>query len=113
MPMLPVPRRVVRIAAMPLLLLGAATFAQTPSVPPAAPAQASPPLPDANAVVPGELFIEPPTLINLGFEWLIQGDDNRNASVAVSFREQGEREWQPALPLLRLHGERIYNESRI
>ena len=67
----------------------------------------------ANAVVPGELVVEPPTLINLGFEWFIDGDDNRNASVAVSFRKQGETAWSPALPLLRLHGERIYSESRV
>jgi hypothetical protein len=67
----------------------------------------------ANDVVPGELVVEPPTLINLGFEWWIEGDDNRNASVAVSFRARGETAWRPALPLLRLHGERIYSESRI
>ena len=66
-----------------------------------------------DAVVPGELFTEPPTLINLGFEWLIQGDDNRNASVAVSYREQGKEQWQDGLPLLRLNGERIYSESRV
>jgi hypothetical protein len=70
-------------------------------------------LPPPNAVVPGELFIEPATLINLGFEWLIQGDDNRDASVAVTFRAHGENEWRDALPLLRLQGERIYAESRI
>ena len=28
----------------------------------------------------GELLIEPPTLINLGFEWFIQSDDSRNAA---------------------------------
>ncbi len=28
-----------------------------------------------NAVTTGELVIEPPTLINLGFEWFIQGDE--------------------------------------
>lgn len=39
-----------------------------------------------NAVAGGELFIEPPTLINLGFEWFVEGDDNRNATVAVSYR---------------------------
>ena len=66
-----------------------------------------------NAVVPGELVVEPATLINLGFEWWIEGDDNRNASVAVAFRERGESAWRPALPLLRLHGERIYSESRV
>jgi hypothetical protein len=67
----------------------------------------------ANAATTGELVVEPATLINLGFEWWIEGDDNRNASVAVSFRARGQAEWQPALPLLRLHGERIYSESRI
>ena len=72
---------------------------------------ATPPGPDA--IAPGELLIEPPTLINLGFEWFVQGDENRNAAVAVSFRKRGEQEWTPALPLLRLKGERIYSESRI
>src|SRR5436309_4362585 len=35
--------------------------------------------PNPNAVVAGEFIVEPPTLISLGFEWKIQGDDNRNA----------------------------------
>ncbi|HET9362408.1 MAG TPA: hypothetical protein VFO58_21800, partial [Vicinamibacterales bacterium] len=71
------------------------------------------PAPQPNVVVPGELVIEPPTLINLGFEWFIQGDDNRNASVAVSYRKAGTTDWRTALPLLRLQGERIYAESRV
>ena len=41
-------------------------------------------------VTPGEFVIEHPTLINLGFEWHIDGDANRNARVEVSFRKQGE-----------------------
>jgi hypothetical protein len=69
--------------------------------------------PSPNAVVTGELVIEPPTLINLGFEWFIQGDANRNAAVEVAFRKRGASTWSPALPLLRLQGERIYAESRI
>jgi hypothetical protein len=64
-------------------------------------------------VTPGELLIEPPTLLNLGFEWFIQGDTNRNAVVQVSYRKVGTTEWKPALPLLRLQGERIYAESRV
>src|SRR6478736_2088942 len=60
-----------------------------------------------SAVTAGEFIVDPPTLINLGFEWFIQGDDNRNASVEVSYRKQGAAQWQPALPLLRLQGERI------
>jgi hypothetical protein len=74
---------------------------------------AQPRLAANNPVVAGELVVEPATLINLGFEWLIEGDDNRNASVAVSFRARGENDWRPALPLLRLHGERVYSESRV
>jgi hypothetical protein len=66
-----------------------------------------------NVVIPGELVIEPATLINLGFEWFIQGDANRSASVTVSFRRKGTTAWKLALPLLRLQGERIYAESRI
>jgi len=62
-------------------------------------------------VTPGELVVDHPTLINLGFEWLVQGDDNRNAQVAVSYRRQGESQWKQALPLLRLQGERIYQQN--
>jgi hypothetical protein len=76
-------------------------------------AQQPPSPPSPNAIVAGELLIEPPTLINLGFEWFIQGDANRNASVAVSYRKQGDAAWRDALPLLRLQGERIYAESRV
>ncbi len=58
-----------------------------------------------------ELLIEPPTLENLGFEWFIRGDDNRNASVQISYRERGSDIWQEALPMLRIGGERIYVRS--
>ena len=51
--------------------------------------------PNPNAVVAGDLIVEPPTLISLGFEWKIQGDDNRNAQVDVSYRKQGETQWKP------------------
>jgi hypothetical protein len=60
------------------------------------------------AVTPGEIVIDPPTLINLGFEWPITGDDNRNARVEVSFRKKGEAEWRKAMPLMRLQGEHVY-----
>src|SRR5438034_7326852 len=61
----------------------------------------------------GEFVIDPPTLINLGFEWVIQGDDNRNAKVEVSYRKQGEALWKQALPLMRLQGERIYQNQGV
>jgi hypothetical protein len=76
-------------------------------------AQGPPAAPAPEMVTPGELVIEPATLINLGFEWFIQGDTNRNAVVQVSYRKAGTSEWKPALPMLRLQGERIYAESRV
>src|SRR5271169_678088 len=66
-----------------------------------------------NKVKPGEFIIDHPTLINLGFEWLIQGDDNRNAGVKVSYRKQGETQWKQGLPLLRLQGERIFQSEGV
>jgi hypothetical protein len=62
-------------------------------------------------VTPGELVVDPPTLINLGFEWLIDGDANRNASVDVTYRRQGTTEWKRGMPLLRLQGERIVQQN--
>ncbi|OGG05128.1 MAG: hypothetical protein A3F83_08415 [Candidatus Glassbacteria bacterium RIFCSPLOWO2_12_FULL_58_11] len=56
----------------------------------------------------GELILERPTLICLGFEWNISGDDNRNSSVAVSYRQAGETVWREALPLLRIDNERTF-----
>ncbi|MFN7935402.1 MAG: hypothetical protein U0R19_18885 [Bryobacteraceae bacterium] len=66
-----------------------------------------------NKTTPGELITDPPTLINLGFEWLIQGDDNRNASVEVSYRKSGQSAWLKGLPLLRLQGEQIYQPQGV
>ena len=90
-----------RVALPAVLLLGAVLGAQGPIAP------------SPNASIPGELVVEPPTLINLGFEWFLDGDANRNASVEVAFRKSGESAWRPGLPLLRMGGERIYSESRV
>ena len=57
------------------------------------------------SVVPGEFLIDPPTLENLGFRWFVEGDDNRNASVSVSYRRQGERQWRVGHPMLRVKNE--------
>ncbi len=50
-------------------------------------------------------LVDPPTLENLGFRWYVSGDSNRNATVRVAFREQGESEWTEALPMLRVYHE--------
>jgi hypothetical protein len=63
-----------------------------------------------NSTKPGRFHVEQPTLLNLGFEWTIEGDANRNATVDVRFRKAGAANWRPALPLLRIGGERVYRD---
>ena len=55
----------------------------------------------------GDFTVEPPTLVSLGFEWRIQGDDNRNASVEVSYRKKSQSEWRKGLPLMRSQHEEV------
>lgn len=61
-----------------------------------------------NSTEAGRFVVEHPTLLNLGFEWAIRGDQNRNAAVAVEFRAAGESAWRKALPLVRIGGEKVY-----
>jgi hypothetical protein len=61
-----------------------------------------------NKTQAGKFVVEHPTLLNLGFEWEIRGDANRNATVAVQFRAVGESSWRAALPLVRIGGENVY-----
>lgn len=65
----------------------------------------------ANGVTPGKLVVERPTLICLGFEWNISGDDNRNSSVDVAYRKVGESQWKRGLPLLRMGGEKVIRKD--
>ena len=62
----------------------------------------------ANSTVAGEPLVEPPTLISLGIEWPIQGDDNRNATASIEYRRKGESAWKRGLDLLRLQGEETF-----
>jgi uncharacterized membrane protein YgcG len=63
-----------------------------------------------NATQAGRFVVGHPTLLNLGFEWAIGGDANRNAAVAVRYRAVGESAWRAALPLVRIGGERVFRE---
>src|SRR5207244_5276660 len=69
------------------------------------------PLRAADKTTIKEFITEPSTLLSLGFEWRIDGDDNRNATVAVSYRKKGEQTWKEGLPLLRIGNERINENS--
>ncbi len=51
---------------------------------------------------PGELILERPTLISLGFEWRIAGDENGNATCKVQYRKKGDKEYKDYLPLYRI-----------
>ena len=66
-----------------------------------------------NAVKPGKLVVEHPTLINLGFEWYIEGDVNHNATVKVLYRKKGDSRWKKALPLLRIQNEECINSFSV
>lgn len=59
-----------------------------------------------------EFIVEPPTLRCAGFEWVISGDENRNASVSVSYRKKGTTDWKQGLPLLRIGGEKVYGHEQ-
>ncbi|MFO7957663.1 MAG: hypothetical protein R6X33_11260 [Candidatus Brocadiia bacterium] len=55
-----------------------------------------------DAVRSGELIVERPTLISLGFEWRVEGDANGNATARVQYRRAGGTEWSDYLPLYRI-----------
>jgi hypothetical protein len=59
------------------------------------------------ATTPGKFTVELPTLLSLGFEWRVSGDDNRNARVDVTYRKKGEQQWHKALPFVRMDHERM------
>jgi len=63
-------------------------------------------------VIAGDVYVEPPTLISLGLEWPISGDDDRDATVTLEYRPLGGRVWQQGPPMLRIGGERI-NENAL
>ncbi len=60
-----------------------------------------------NVTTSAGFTIEPATLVSLGFEWKISGDDNRNAKVEAFYRKKGEQNWRDALPLMRVQKEEI------
>jgi hypothetical protein len=50
----------------------------------------------------GEPVLETPTLRCLGVYWLIEGDDNRNASVEFHYKKHNETEWMRGPNLFRV-----------
>lgn len=65
----------------------------------------------SEAVAPGRLVTERPTLHSLGVRWYVDGDANRNATCEVAYRPKGQADWRAGHPLLRVMGERIAREE--
>jgi hypothetical protein len=55
-----------------------------------------------DAVVPGEVRTPFPTITNLAVEWEIGGDEDLDATCAVSYRALGAADWRGAMPLVRV-----------
>ncbi len=55
----------------------------------------------------GALNLDRPTLITLGLQLLISGDDNHTASVTVRYRPTGSPTWRDGLPLFRVRPESV------
>jgi hypothetical protein len=92
----------IAISSVLLFLLGLATFVA-----------GTVPETYGNKVKAGEFVVEPPTLICLGFEWRIDGDDNRNATVEVHYHKKGDPAWKEAQPLFRLQREQAGGDGTI
>jgi hypothetical protein len=78
----------------------------------AAVALTSPPARAENAARPGKLIEEMPTLKCLGVRWMIGGDDNHDAKVAVEYRKAGAAAWKRGLDLFRVETRAIREPNR-
>jgi MYXO-CTERM domain-containing protein len=55
----------------------------------------------------GAAQLDPPTVVALGVQLLITGDDNHTATVTVRYRPTGTTAWRTALPLFRVRPENV------
>jgi hypothetical protein len=55
----------------------------------------------------GTASLDPPTVVALGTQLLVTGDDNFNATVTVRYRQSGTNAWRDGLPLFRVHPEHV------
>jgi hypothetical protein len=64
------------------------------------------------AITVGDVVIDPPTIMALGFSVpILRGDDNYNATAALSYRKLGHKTWSTALPLMRVRPETVSRED--
>ncbi len=61
----------------------------------------------ADALVVGEVKVDPETVHTAGVQVLISGDDNRNAKITARVRKTGTTTWRAAPPLFRVFPETV------
>jgi hypothetical protein len=60
---------------------------------------------------PGAVNVDRPTIITLGVQLLITGDDNHDARVAVRYRPTGDPTWRDAMDLFRVRPESVVGRT--
>jgi len=60
-----------------------------------------------NALTVSDPTLDTPTVITLGVQMLISGDDNYNATVAVRYKKSSDTTFKTGLPLFRVHPEQL------
>lgn len=60
---------------------------------------------------PGTVVLDTPTVVSLGVQLLITGDDDHDAEVRVRYRPTGELAWRDGLPLFRVRPEDVVGRT--
>src|SRR5439155_7763176 len=87
----------------PMLRFGALTLAAGLCL--TAPAHAD------DVLHPGAVNVDRPTLVTLGVQLLISGDDDHDAAVTVRYRETGAGTCRDAMPPFRVHPESVVGRT--
>jgi hypothetical protein len=58
-----------------------------------------------NALVPSTVTVDESTFHAIGFRYIVDGDDNKDATLTVSWRRLGDVSWQQGPAGLRINGE--------
>jgi hypothetical protein len=60
---------------------------------------------------PGALNLDRPTLVTLGVQLLVTGDDDHDAHVGVRYRALGSPTWRTGMDLFRVHPESVVGRT--
>ncbi|TMB09510.1 MAG: hypothetical protein E6J71_27995, partial [Deltaproteobacteria bacterium] len=60
---------------------------------------------------PGTVGVDRPTVVTLGVQLLVTGDDDHDARVAVRYRPLGTTAWRSAMDLFRVHPESVVGRT--